>query len=114
MYGLAVSYIGNGTSMGPMPLIPMGGGVRVMPSLGYALAPYGAEWTVRTSLQQEQRAQSRERRITGVTLRVGDTGASSTWGVGVRAADVVRVLQTSNRTGARRVAAARLARRSHV
>jgi hypothetical protein len=27
-----------------------------------------------------------------VTLRIGDTGASSTWGVGVRAADVVRVL----------------------
>ena len=64
MYGLAVSYIGNGTTTGPMPLIPVGGGVRVMPSLGYALAPYGAEWTVRTSFQHEQRALSRERRIT--------------------------------------------------
>jgi hypothetical protein len=78
--------------MGPMPLVPIGGGVRVMPSAGYALAPYGGEWTIRSAIRQELRAQRREPRITGVTLRVGDTGASSTWGVGVRAADVVRVL----------------------
>jgi hypothetical protein len=91
IYGLAVSYIGNGNTTGPMPLVPLGGGLRVMPSLGYALAPYGTEWTVRAALQQEQRAQNRERRITSVTLRVGDTGASSTWGVGVRTADVVQV-----------------------
>src|SRR5688572_2974069 len=81
MYGLAVSYIGSGRTTGPMPLLPVGGGVRVMPSLGYALAPYGGEWTVRTAFQQEQRARSRERRITGITLRVGDTGASSTFGL---------------------------------
>ena len=92
IYGLAVSYIGNGGLMGPMPLVPIGGGVRVMPSAGYALAPYGGEWTIRSAIRQELRAQRREPRITGVTLRVGDTGASSTWGVGVRAADVVRVL----------------------
>ncbi len=91
MYGVAVSYIGNGTTMGPMPLIPVGGGVRVLPSLGYALAPYGAEWTVRTSFQHEQRALSRERRITRIALRVGNTGASSTWGLSARAADVIRV-----------------------
>ena len=91
MYGLAVSYIGNGSTTGPMPLIPVGGGVRLMPSLGYALAPYGGEWSFRTSIHQEQRAQSRERRITGITLRVGNTGASSTWGFSTRAADVLRV-----------------------
>jgi hypothetical protein len=91
MYGLAISYIGNGSPTGPMPLIPVGGGVRLMPSLGYALAPYGAEWSLRASLHQEQRAQSRERRITGITLRVGNTGASSTWGFSTRAADVLRV-----------------------
>ena len=91
MYGVAVSYIGNGTTTGPMPLIPVGGGVRVLPSLGYALAPYGAEWTVRTSFQHEQRALSRERRITRIALRVGNTGASSTWGLSARAADVIRV-----------------------
>jgi hypothetical protein len=91
VYGLAVSYIGNGTTTGPMPLIPVGGGVRLMPSLGYALAPYGAEWSFRTSVHQEQRAQNRERRITGITLRVGNTGASSTWGFSARGADVMRV-----------------------
>ena len=92
MYGLAVSYIGNGSLTGPMPLFSIGSGIRVLPSAGYALAPYGGEWTIRTAIRQEGRAQRRERRITGVTLRVGDTGASSTWGVGVRAADVVRLL----------------------
>ena len=97
MYGLAVSYIGNGSTTGPMPLIPVGGGVRLMPSLGYALAPYGAEWTFRTAFQQEQRAQSRERRITNVALRVGNTGASSTWGLSARAADVLRVRRPSHR-----------------
>ena len=65
--------------------------MRLMPSLGYALAPYGAEWTVRTAFQQEQRAKSRDLRITNAALRVGNTGSSSTWGVTVRAADVVRM-----------------------
>ena len=91
MYGLAVSYVGNGSTTGPMPLIPVGGGIRIMPSLGYALAPYGAEWTLRSAFQQEQRAKSREWRITGITLRVGNTGAASTWGLSARAADVLRV-----------------------
>ena len=91
MYGLAVSYIGNGATTGPMPLIPVGRALRVMPSLGYALAPYGGEWTVRTAFLQEQRAKSRELRITNIALRVGNTGASSTWGLTVRASDVFRV-----------------------
>lgn len=91
MYGLAVSYIGGGNTTGPMPLIPVGAGVRVMPSLGYAMAPYGTEWTVRAAFQQEQRAKSRIRRLTSVTLRVGHTGASSTFAINARAADVLRV-----------------------
>ena len=91
MYGLAVSYIGNGTTTGPMPLIPVGGGVRLMPSLGYALAPYGAEWSLRTSFLTGQKDERRGQRAHGVTLRVGNTGAASTWGVSARAADVVRV-----------------------
>ena len=92
MYGLAVSYIGNGSLTGPMPLFPVAAGVRVMPSAGYALAPYGGEWTIRAAIRHEVRTQRQERRITSVTLRVGDTGASTTWGVGMRAADVVRLL----------------------
>ena len=91
MYGFAVSYIGNGRTTGPMPLIPLGGGTRILPSLGYALAPYGAEWTLRTAIHQEQRAKTEKRRITGVMLRVGNTGASRTWGLSARARDVLRV-----------------------
>jgi hypothetical protein len=77
--GLTVSYIGNGSTTGPMPLIPVGGGVRIMPSLGYTLVPYGTEWTLRTAFQQELRAKSRERRITHVAAyrryrRVFDVG----------------------------------------
>jgi len=91
LYGLTVSYIGNGNTIGPMPLVSVGGGFRVMPSLGYALVPYGTEWTLRTGVQHAQRAEREQRRITNVTVRIGDTGASSTWGIGVRAADVIRV-----------------------
>ena len=91
LYGLTVSYIGSGETTGPMPLVPVGGDVNVMPSLGYTLVPYGTEWTVRTAVQDERRAQNGQRRITSLTMRIGDTGASSTWGFGVRAADVVRV-----------------------
>jgi hypothetical protein len=91
MYGLAVSYIGNGSTTGPMPLIPVGRGWHLMPSLGYALAPYGGEWTVRAAFGNRAGAESRRRRVTNVTLRVGNTGASSAWGAGARAVDVLRV-----------------------
>ena len=95
MYGLAVSYIGNGSTTGPMPLLPVGRGVRLMPSLGYALAPHGGEWTLRTSFQKERNAMGEDlttgRRITNLALRVGNTGASATWGVSARAADVLRL-----------------------
>jgi hypothetical protein len=91
MYGLAVAYIGNGRTTGPVPLIPMGRGMSMMPSVGYALAPYGGEWIVRTAFQQKQSAFERQRRITGITLRVGNTGASKTWAVTARARDVLRV-----------------------
>jgi hypothetical protein len=90
IYGLAVSYIGNGETTGPVPLIPTGGAMRVMPSLGYTLTPYGEEWTLRTAFRQEERAESAGPRITGITLRLGNTGASSTWGITARTTDVLR------------------------
>jgi hypothetical protein len=94
MYGVAVSYIGNGNTTSPMPLIPVAGGVRVMPSLGYGLAPHGGEWTLRTAFQVNQKGGDMRRlqpKITNVTLRVGNTGASATWGLSGRAADVLRI-----------------------
>ena len=105
IYGFAGSYIGNGNTTGPLPLIPIGG-VRVLPSLGYALTPYGAEWTARAAItgqRAEGRAQSAEGTglraegkgsgiaLTSVALRVGETGASTTWGINARAKDVAHV-----------------------
>ena len=43
----------------------------------------------RSNTSRRPRAESAA--LTSVTLRVGDTGASSTWGIGARAADVLRV-----------------------
>jgi len=91
LYGVTASYIGNGATTGPMPMIAISGRIRALPSLGYALAPYGAEWSVRSSFQTQERAQSSQRRLTHVALRVGDTGATTTWGVSADVADVLRI-----------------------
>ena len=91
LYGVAASYIGHGNTTGPMPLIPLGRRVRVLPSLGYALAPYGAEWSVRAAFQTTAWAQRRQRRPTNVVVRVGNTGATTTWGVKAKVADVLRI-----------------------
>ena len=91
LYGVTASYIGNGEPTGPMPLIPIGKGTRVVPSLGYALAPFGEEWSVRTWFQTEQREDRRTPRLTKLTVRVGNTGAAATWGVSASLADVLRV-----------------------
>ena len=73
-----------------MPLIPVGRGVRVLPSLGYALAPYGGEYTIRAAFQHEQRAERGGMRLANIAARIGNTGGSSTWGVDGRALDVAR------------------------
>lgn len=96
IYGFAASYIGAGNTTGPLPLIPIGRGIRMLPSLGFSLAPYGAEWVGRSTFHTGERGEGRGKRVpgvtlTGVTLRIGNTGASTTWGVGVRAADVLRL-----------------------
>jgi hypothetical protein len=91
LYGVTGSYIGNGQTSGPMPLIPIGRGLRILPSLGYALAPYGAEWSARAAFQADASAQNRRRRLTSVALRVANTGAAAAWGANARVADVVRV-----------------------
>jgi hypothetical protein len=95
VYGFAGSYIGSGRTTSPLPLLPIGGGIEILPSLGFSLAPYGPEWTVRGAIQSGQRAKSRELRATGITLRVGNTGASTTLGVGVHVADVLRLWGSS-------------------
>jgi hypothetical protein len=91
LYGFSGAYIGNGSTTGPIPMIPVGGGARVLPSAGYALTPYGGEWTVRTAIATGKQGHGRRIRLRGITLRVGDTGASTPWAVGARAAHVLRV-----------------------
>ena len=90
IYGFAGSYIGGGSTTGPVPVIPVGG-IRVLPSLGFALAPYGTDWIFRTAFQSEQRADGRGQKVRSVTARVGNTGASTTFGIGVRTEDVMRL-----------------------
>jgi hypothetical protein len=102
IYGFAGSYIGNGQTTGPLPMIPIGGGARVLPSLGFALTPHGSEWTARTLIHPGQRDEGRAHRVRGVgirpgvaltsvAVRVGSTGARTTWGINARASDVVRL-----------------------
>ena len=90
LYGLTVSYIGKGGTTGPMPLIPIGRGAHVMPSLGYALAPYGGEWSIRTVLVSGKSEEQRGKRVHGLTVRIGNTGASPTWAVAARVAQATR------------------------
>ena len=92
MYGLAVSYIGNGSAdrSDAADSGRRGHARDAVARLRARALRRGMELFARR-FSQEQRVQSRERRITGISLRVGNTGASSTWGFSTRAADVLRV-----------------------
>jgi hypothetical protein len=91
VYGFAGSYIGGGNTTGPLPMIPVGRRMKVLPSLGFALAPYGSEWMLRTAFQSGRSATGEGLRITRVMMRAGNTGASTTLAFGVTAADVARL-----------------------
>ena len=94
LYGLAGSYIGAGRPTSPLPLIPLGSQTRVLPYVGFMLAPYGTEWVVRSTFAPTLRAGTLARKLRGATLRIGSTGASTTWAVGVRAVDIARLRGT--------------------
>jgi hypothetical protein len=82
-YGWAVSYLVRGRTASAAPMIPVWGDVRYLPAVRFEMTPYGTEWATEHFVLRSQR-------LTSVTLRVGDTGRERAWGVGVRAADVVR------------------------
>ena len=93
LYGFASSYIALGRATSPVPMIPVGHGIRVLPSVGFQLAPYGTERLIRAALTSGSRPEKagddgRGAKITAVTLRVGHTGATKPWGVEVRGPDV--------------------------
>jgi hypothetical protein len=82
LYNVVGSYVIGGSSTSAVPLIPLGASFRYMPALGFQLAPYGTEWTMRHVLIGWGRTLS-------FSVRVGDTGASSPWGIGVRTYDTL-------------------------
>jgi hypothetical protein len=92
IYAFSGSYVGNGQTTGPMWMIPLSRSTGVLPSLGYSLAPYGAEWTARFAIRTAERAKRGEWRLTSATVRVGNTGSSTTVAFAARASDVARLL----------------------
>ena len=84
LYGFASSYIGSGSTTGPIPLVPIGGELQLMPSLGYAIAPYGTEWTGRLTFHRRASVNSAVARTSRFMLRIGDTGAGTAWGISSR------------------------------
>lgn len=88
IYGFAASYIGQGQATSPVPMIPLGRDLRYLPSVGFQLTPYGTEWSVKSALVTGDRRKGQGARVTGITLRVGTTGASTPWGLDVKTPDV--------------------------
>ena len=88
LYGFASSYLAQGNATSPIPMIPIGRGVRYLPSVGFQMTPYGTERLLRNALVSGQRAKGTGHGVTIVTLRLGTTGASRPWAVDVRAADM--------------------------
>jgi len=81
-YAFAAAYLVQGRPSSPVPMIPLPHGYGYLPAVGFAMTPYGTEWTTDHYI----RARSR---LTTVSLRFGDTGTARAWGVGVRANHIV-------------------------
>src|SRR5947207_6697517 len=78
LYGFASSYIAQGQTTSPLPLIPLGSfsghAVRVLPSLGFQLTPYGTERILRGAFVSGSK--DHDAKVMTLALRVGNTGAS--------------------------------------
>jgi hypothetical protein len=81
IYGFASSYVGLGETTSPIPMIPLGRGVRYLPSVGFEMTPYGTEWSLRNAFVSAGK-------VTGATLRVGNTGGTTPWGIDLQTADI--------------------------
>jgi hypothetical protein len=77
-YTFAAAYLVQGRPNSPVTMIPLPHGYGYLPAVGFAMTPYGTEWTTDHYI----RAGSR---LTKVSVRFGDTGTARAWGVGVRA-----------------------------
>jgi len=82
-YAWAAAYLVHGRASGPVPMIPLPGDTRYLPSLHFEMTPYGTAVTTEHTLV-------RHGRVTDVSFGLGDTGAARAWDVGITAAEVVR------------------------
>jgi hypothetical protein len=72
-------------------MLRVGSSVRILPSVGFTLAPYGTEWTVRTFIGYEPGDGRARPRMRSIAFRVGDTGAGRTWAAAARVSDIIIV-----------------------
>jgi hypothetical protein len=90
LYGFTSAYIASGQPTSPLPLIPLGSllghDLRVLPSLGFQLTPYGTERVLKSAFVSRSRDHGAN--VMTLVLRVGNTGASRPWGIDARAANV--------------------------
>src|SRR4051812_31239094 len=82
-YAWAAAYMVHGRTTGPVPMIPLPGDMRYLPALRFEMTPYGTAVTT-------EHAIVRHRRVTNVSVGVGDTGAARAWDVGIGSADLLR------------------------
>lgn len=93
-YAFAAAYIAGGNTTGPVPMLRVSSTTRVLPSIGFALAPYGTEWTLRAAIARTSHPpvdSQGARRLSSITMRIGSTGASTTMGIGARVKSAARL-----------------------
>ena len=81
-YGWAWSYIVRGRTLAALPMIPLPRGMRYLPALHFEMTPYGTALTTEHTIVGN-------RRLTSVSIGVGDTGRTRAWDLGVAATDVL-------------------------
>jgi len=81
-YGWAVSYLVRGRADGPLPMIPLPRDLKYLPMVRFDMTPYGTAVTTEHLLV-------RDRRLTSVSIGIGDTGAAHAWDLGVIALDAL-------------------------
>jgi hypothetical protein len=81
-YGFAVSYLVQGRTIAAVPMIPVWHDVRYLPAVGFAMTPYGTEWTTEHNLRMGER-------MMRISLRFGEAGVTRPWGAGVIVTRVV-------------------------
>ncbi len=82
-YGFAIAYIGRGERRASLPMIPITGSARYLPTAGFAMTPYGSEWWTDQNFVTTDR-------LARVRLRFGDAGATHPFGIGL---DLTRAIR---------------------